>query len=238
MNYPWLDAREIESAAQRLLAKCFGAARACAPLVDLDAIIYDHLSEKERLSFSDESDLGWQDGDQVLGRMFPLAGKIEITAALRRRDEVGRYRFTVAHEIGHWVLHRPLFLARTEALDLFGPDPQDAQLTTLNRSVFPDGARGRPAPEEWQANRFAVELLIDPDLLRREFTERFRAPVVARRSPDWQSRSRTRREHARQLATAGIGTRAPLCSVFGLSVEAMAIALEQRGYAVEEPPVL
>ena len=238
MNYPWLDPREIESAAHTLLAQCFGASGACTPCVDLDAIIYDFLSEKEHLSFTDERDLGWKDGDEVLGRMLPLAGKIEITAALKRGGDLGRYRFTVAHEIGHWVLHRSLFLARAEALDLFAPDPQDAELTTLNRSVFADGARGRLTPEEWQANRFAVDLLIDADLLRLEFRQRFRAPLVARRSPGWRPRSRTLREHARHLATAEIGVHAPLCSIFGLSAEAMAIALEQRGYAVEEQPVL
>jgi len=167
-----------------------------------------------------------------------LAGKIEITAALKRCGEVGRYRFTLAHEIGHWVLHRPLFLARAEALDLFGPTADDLAITSLNRSVFPDGSRGRPAPEEWQANRFAVDLLIDRGLLRAEFSQRFSEPVVALRSPEWITRSPTLRDHARRLAGAKVKGFRPLFSVFGLTVEAMGIALEQRGYAVEEPPAL
>jgi hypothetical protein len=237
VNYPWLDVREIESAAQGLLVKCFGPSRASVPCIELEAIVYDYLCEKEHLSFDDEEDLGWDDGDQILGRMKPLAGKIEITSALKGNTEVGRYRFTLAHEIGHWVLHRPLFLAQADALDLFGA-PGQQQLTSLNRNVFPDGSRGRPAPEEWQANRFAVELLIDPHLLRAKFTERFIDPVVARRSPGWVTRSRTLRDHARRLAGVEVNGHRPLCSTFGLSVEAMGIALQQRGYAVEEPPAL
>jgi len=236
LNYPWLDAHVIESAAQDLLMKCFGASGATRPCIDLDAIIYDYLCEKERLSFDNERDLGWEDGDQVLGRMKPLAGKIEITAALKEDGNLGRYRFTLAHEIGHWVLHRPMLLAQAEALDLFGSTPDHAVITSLDRSVFPTGSRGRPVPEEWQANRFAVDLLIDRCLLRAEFSQRFSEPVIALHSPEWITHSPTLRDHARRLASANVKGFRPLFSVFGLSVEAMGIALEQRGYAVEEPP--
>lgn len=237
MRYPWLDVRDIEAAAQGLLVKSLGRPRTAEPLIDLDAIVYDYLCEKERLSFTDEQDLGWDDGDQVLGRMKPIAEKIEITSALKQADEFGRYRFTLAHEIGHWVLHRPLFLAQADAFDLFGPPPEDAQLTSLNRSVFPDGSHIRTAPEEWQANRFAVELLIDPDVLRSEFVARFGAPVVAFQSSEW-AHSRTLRDHARRLARYEMTGQASLCSVFGLSAEAMGIALQQRGYAVEQAPLI
>lgn len=238
MKYPWLDARDIELAARALLLKGLGASSAGMACIDLDTIVFDYLCEKEGLSFDDERDLGWADGDQVLGRMKPLAGKIELTAALKQHGELGRYRFTLAHEIGHWVLHRPLFLAEAEALDFFGSSSADIQLTSLNRTVFPDGSRGRPAPEEWQANRFAVGLLIDADLLRAEFTRRFENSVVALRAPEWVTLSRTLREHARRLAGAEVKGQRPLCSIFGLSAEAMGIALVERGYAIEEPPLL
>jgi hypothetical protein len=238
VKYPWLDARDIELAAHVLLLKSLGAAGAATACIDLDAMVFNYLCEKEHLCFDDERDLGWDDGDQVLGRMKPLKGKIEITAVLMQHGELGRYRFTLAHEIGHWVLHRPLFLAATETLDLFGPNSGDIQVTSLNRSVFPDGSRGRPAPEEWQANRFAVELLINRDLLRVEFTKRFGHSAVALHSPPWVTLSRTLREHARLLAGADVKGERPLCSIFGLSAEAMGIALLERGYAVEEPPLL
>lgn len=238
MKYPWLEPEEIEAAAKTLLARCFGATAGAAPLVDLDQLVYDHLCEHGRLSFTDERDLGLENGDQVLGRMLPLAGKIEITAALKQSGETGRYRFTVAHEIGHWVLHRPLFLAEAEALDLFAPRDANVCLTSLNRSVFPGAEARRVPPEEWQANRFAVDLLIDADVLREEFVRRFDTPVVAWHTSEWAPRSANLREHARQLAGGERRGRAPLSRLFGLSTEAMAIALEQRGYAIENPPIL
>jgi len=85
--------------------------------------VYDYLCERESLSFDDECDLGTENGEEILGRMKPLVGKIEITAGLKRGPDLGRYRFTVAHEIGHWVLHRSLFLADAARLDLFASAP-------------------------------------------------------------------------------------------------------------------
>ena len=237
MNYPWLDAQDIQAEAHGLLTRVFGAGDAGMPCVDLDVVVYDYLCERESLSFDDECDLGSEGGDQVLGRMKPLVGKIQITADLKRGPDLGRYRFTLAHEIGHWVLHRPLFLAEAELLDLFATVPANAEMTSLNRGIFPDGTRGKPAPEEWQANQFAIELLLDPSMLRAEFVLRFAESVIARRSPGWRMHARTLREHSRRLASSEVNGRPPLCSVFGLSGEAMAIALEQRGYAVEEPPL-
>jgi hypothetical protein len=238
VKYPWLDPRQIASAAGDLLSRSVGSAGTGAPCVDLETIVYDCLCEKDGMSFDDERDLGWKDGDQVLGRMKPLAGKIEITAALKRPEDVGRYRFTLAHEIGHWVLHRPLFLAEAQAPDLFGPRDVKIQMTSLNRNVFPSGPARPVVREEWQANRFAVELLIDPDVLRIAFVERFNAQVIARASPDWIGHSRTLHEHARHLAKLHVRGLDPLGSVFGLSADAMGIALVERGYALEQPPIL
>jgi hypothetical protein len=111
-------------------------------------------------------------------------------------------------------------------------------MVSLHRGVFPSAAKACLAPEEWQANRFAADLLVGGTVLRREFEERFDTAVIARNAKGWRLHARTLREHSRRLASGEIKGRAPLCSVFGLSCEAMAITLEQRGYAVEEPPLL
>src|SRR5262249_44426967 len=106
-----------------------------------------------------------------------------------------------------------------------------------HRTVFP-GSGQVLAPEEWQANRFAIALLVDAGTLRREFVERFGAPAVAWRSAEWRGRARTLRQHSRLLASNESQPRVPsLASIFGLSVEAMAIALEERGYSILEPTV-
>jgi len=69
---------------------------------------------------------------------------------------LGRYHFTLAHEAGHWRLHRQLFLRRAN-----------------QHSLFPEG-KERPEyicrssdtePIEYQANRFALCLLMPREFL-------------------------------------------------------------------------
>ena len=179
--------------------------------------------------FSDENDLGFADGDKVLGRTLPLAGRVEVCKTVRLQGPEGRYRFTVAHELGHWILHRPLFLARRSMLDFFDHRQLPTAVISLNRNVFPSGTR--PPPAEWQANRFAVALLVDADHLRREFEYRFqKAPIVAGSNDPMSV--------ARDIACSEVGAAPSLRDAFGLSAEAMAIALRTRGYVTENPPLL
>ena len=74
---------------------------------------------------------------------------IIINAAIE--DHIGRYSFTVAHEIAHHVLHRELFL----------------EARTGNRIMCRGGIK-RPI-EELQADRFAEALLMPKDLITKCF---------------------------------------------------------------------
>lgn len=238
MNFPYLPNGAIDTAARSLLQRTFGARLDRSEPVDLEEVVA-FLSETEELSYNDDAELGMEDGEIVLGKTQPLRRRILLSRALKFDPEPGRARFTLAHEIGHWVLHRPLFEAKSKELSLFGPaDDDEFEFVGLNKAIFPDGSRREVRREEWQANRFAVDLLIDADVLRAEFVARFRAPVIARATQEWRYRSRDRRGHARLLASAFVDSYRPLREIFGLSTEAMAIALESRGYAVEQPPVL
>ena len=229
MEFPYLHESKIEAAAQALLGRAFDGQAAVGPCVDLDALVFDFLVERERMYFSNERDLGHDDGDKILGRMVPLAGRVEVCRTVLVEGPEGRYRFTVAHELGHWVMHRPLFLAESNSLSLFGDQPVTGPMISLNRNVFPHGHR--PPPEEWQANRFAVALLVDPDLLRVGFEARFHeAPFVC--SPG------DLRVVSRDVACEEAQGRPPLKDEFGLSMEAMAIALESRGYVTDRRPMI
>jgi hypothetical protein len=238
MKYPWLPEAQIEAAAIRLLCRAFGNQFSPAPLVDLDAVIFDYLAEEEQLVFDDDALLGTEDGDLILGKTLPLAGKILISRELKPSAERGRRRFTIAHELGHWVLHRPLFLADREHLSLFGAnDFASVEMVSPNRQLF--GAMNQQVrPEEWQANRFATALLIDRGTLLHAFTERFGTPPAARLSSAWQHRTSLLRDHSRLIARTATTSTPALSELFGLSVEAMAIALEARGYVTERPPAL
>ena len=65
------------------------------------------------------------------------------------RDEFERQSFTIAHELGHWLLHK----------DFYEADPERYKF--LPRFSSPD----RDDPLEQEANRFAASLLIPRMLL-------------------------------------------------------------------------
>ena len=241
MIYPFLTEAEIETSAVALQCAAFGSPWRQPKPVDLEAIVFEHLSERENLIFKDDVELPPEGGQVVLGKTQPIAGRILLNRLLKD-GEPGRARFTLAHELGHWVLHRKLFLAKQETLDLFtgaSAGNADFEFVGLNDSTFPRSCRaGAVAREEWQANRFAVALLIHSDVLREEFQLRFGEPVVALVSREGRPRARTLRGLSSQLARGAAGGHRPLREVFGLSTEAMAIALETRGYVVESAPAL
>jgi Zn-dependent peptidase ImmA (M78 family) len=64
---------------------------------------------------------------------------------------IGRYLFSVAHEIGHWQLHRP-YLAKDSSRALVLDAPSEP--TVICRSSQ------RKEPIEWQADYFASCLLM------------------------------------------------------------------------------
>jgi len=75
----------------------------------------------------------------------------------------GRYRFTVAHEIGHWVLHTP-FLQEQRLL----PTSFDG----TGASVICRSNDYRE-PREWQADYFASNLLLPEKLVMQEWERIF-----------------------------------------------------------------
>lgn len=90
--------------------------------------------------------------DQTIsGLLLPSRGEIWVNAE-EARQWPPRRRFTIGHELGHWILH------------------QDSQTSLFCRhgSVDPDERKGRPPidPIEEQANWFAASLLMPAELLR------------------------------------------------------------------------
>lgn len=222
MEFPYLEREEIEAAAHALCCSAFGE----PPLgpIDLEALLFDHLYEQHGLAFFKDRPLG-KDGEQdVLGITYPLKNEIHVDSKLARAGHRGRYRFTVAHEIGHWVLHRPLFL---QALD----QHEDVHLVTLERDVVT--AEKAYRPEEWQANHFAINLLLNDRALGVGFESRF-GDEPLRFEADDESEFESLRDYSRHIALAGRPGYPPLAEFFELSVEATAIALEERGYVVAE----
>lgn len=222
MNFPFIPDTKIDAEAVRLKVAALGEQRFRDPRVDLEAILFDYLCERDQLSVDLDADLPDEDGDDVLGKTTVEPGRIQVNGRLR--PDSGRFRFTLAHELGHWILHRPLILASAQQGGLFADSQAGSIPSTLNRSITDPN----PPREEVQANLFAAALLIDHDQLRREFTARFglAGPSHVLRESDVFMVSP--REQARFLAT--FGDKPTLAQVFAVSVEAMAIALQSRKY--------
>lgn len=68
---------------------------------------------------------------------------------VNRKDRADRQSFTIAHELGHWILHRDLFLSEPDLYPI------------LPRFADPN----RADPLEKEANHFAANLLVPEHLL-------------------------------------------------------------------------
>jgi hypothetical protein len=89
----------------------------------------------------------------VLGATWLDDGRICIDESIEGKE--GRFAFTVAHEIGHWQLHRPIIEMDKVTLPLFAAKPGEKPTPAIVCR-----ARERKAPAEWQADQFAARLLM------------------------------------------------------------------------------
>jgi hypothetical protein len=93
------------------------------------------------------------DDQSLSGLLLPTRREIWVNAE-EARTSGGRRRFTICHELGHWVMHsvgRQSVFCRSSAVEL----PED-------------GDDDIPDPEE-EASMFAAALLMPPELVRREY---------------------------------------------------------------------
>ena len=139
----------------------------CEPILE-PRVPVDDLPEmilKVRLEFDDlRKMLGRND---VIGATWFETHEIYIDQSLDPTDHPrkrGRYRFTVGHEIGHWVLHRRYVPDRAAQLTIFedrAPEPSILCRETNKRE-----------PAEGPADRFASCLLMPRDLVLKASRER------------------------------------------------------------------
>ncbi|MGD9893041.1 MAG: ImmA/IrrE family metallo-endopeptidase [Dehalococcoidia bacterium] len=144
--------RQIERRADLLLDACDAAGRTSGPPVPVEWIA-EHLLDLrilwDTLLVNREA--------PVLGGLDPVRGEIVLNEVEARRFAAfpGLEAFTLAHEIGHWVLHVPA--ARRRQLLLPG-------MEHLRDSTCGIGS-GPAARREQQADRFAAYLLMPARLL-------------------------------------------------------------------------
>jgi Zn-dependent peptidase ImmA (M78 family) len=154
MKVPYLTRDGIEDSANKLLmayGRLFGWTG--EPPVPVEEIVECHLE----LDFGFDDFSASQHGAGTLGAMWVAERRVRIDESLDptvHPAREGRYRFTVAHETGHWELHRPLFLARAQQPSFFDREPDP---NIVCRAPAP---QAKKEPIEWQADTFAGFLLM------------------------------------------------------------------------------
>ena len=128
---------------------------------------------------------------------------------------LGRYRFTLAHEAGHWLLHRQLFQKTANQLTLLSENADRPEY--ICRS-------GSTEPIEYQANRFASCLLMPKEMIKRAWGE-------WRRDMDPIYLTDLRAEAGANVTDDIVFENAirPFAATFEVSAEAMRIRCEGMG---------
>jgi hypothetical protein len=147
MNIPWLSKEKIAVAACQLIDDFQAMAKyEVQPPIPVEDIIERYL--ELRLVYHDLD--RFFEKRNCLGATYVAKKTICVNEKLFENE--GRLVFTMAHEVGHWVLHRKYIEAQEEA------NP---------KTVFV--SQGRNNKMEWQADYFASCLLMPEKEIREAF---------------------------------------------------------------------
>lgn len=91
----------------------------------------------------------------------------------------GRYQFTLAHEIGHWILHRKEFIEDQNQINLFNivaNTTENNYIKCLNRDVVYNKVVASKLKTdldwlEWQANYFGASILMPRRLIKQYYLD-------------------------------------------------------------------
>jgi hypothetical protein len=153
VGVPHRSPGDVEREAQHLL-QSFSESRglSLAPPVPVEEIVEQHL--RVTLGFDNLAALTGE--PRAIGATYMRRGEILIDYSLCPEfspQATGRYRFTVGHETGHWVLHRSCVLGSERS-----GQSEDEASVVICRSYD-------PSPAEVQANRFSAALLMPRPLV-------------------------------------------------------------------------
>lgn len=164
IEYPYLKSSAIEEESIKLL-KSFSqknriSLSAPIPVFDIIEFLgYDIDFRKDGI---------YQDTD-ILGGTLIEEKTVQINENISSHE--GRMHFTAAHEIGHIVLHAPLF-KRVNNVD------SDQKIISRKNEGF-EGEKKQP--EEWQADKFAAFLLMPSKLVKKAFYNCYKNPINVRK---------------------------------------------------------
>jgi len=218
---PYLRERVIEEHAQLLLDE-WGAVHGEITLpIPLDDLVELHLG----LTYEVEDLCGRFGSADVLGAIWFNENIIRVDASLdpsKHPQMLGRFNFTLAHEIGHWRLHR----------EHLRNDPNEATLFEDNgEPAFVCRSSAKPR-EERQADMFASCLMAPRAMVRKAWaTWRSSDDPVAVTQLDVVDFLDSRQANERAAMEKFCK---PLAARFDMSAQAMRIRLETLELLVKE----
>ncbi|MCP9749668.1 ImmA/IrrE family metallo-endopeptidase [Ferruginibacter sp. HRS2-29] len=120
--------------------------------------IVDFLKEKHKIIFDFDTSLGFNnDNYKLLGAFNPAKRIILIDVSLK--DDLAKFNFTLAHELGHLALHRNLKIKYDET-------DEDIPTETATAPFFKRDLKSDIDWMEWQANTYASCLLLPTEILK------------------------------------------------------------------------
>jgi Zn-dependent peptidase ImmA (M78 family) len=155
IKVPYRRVSEIESIALELLSNYKAwKQQPLVPPINTDEIVEGYLQLS--LEFADLKE--YLSIPDVLGATWFDEKVIRIDSSLEGNE--GRLSFTMAHEIGHWWMHRPIYEMGKMTIPLFGYGQAQPSPAIVCR------AAGKKEPAEWQADQFAAMLLMPASLMK------------------------------------------------------------------------
>ena len=150
MKVPWISKEDIARNASNVIQNFQALAKyEVKPPIPVEDIIERYLGL--RLLYDD---LYRVFGRDVLGAVYVESKAICINERLFESSSEGRLVFTIAHEVGHWVLHRQYI---------------ETQEKDGSRQIIVSKKGNSKETIEWQADYFASCLLMPEKEIREAF---------------------------------------------------------------------
>lgn len=174
----------IDDEAKKFLIKYRPDALKEATKLDLENLIendlglnidYQNLDENHQILgatiFKDGYMNVYNNGEKELKKFSKNTMVFDIKLSEDYKQE-GRFLFTLAHEIGHWILHRKHFFIdeqQQNIFDLLENESRDNFIICVKRNESAMLYVRKKTPEEWiewQADNFASSLLMPKDIFK------------------------------------------------------------------------
>ncbi len=148
-NVPYYTREQIEAKTIELITSVDSSCLIDPVATPIGAIV-ETLSNEHAIKFVFHEDLGlYNSNSKILGKCDLKTKTIYIDPSVQSHE--GRMRFTLAHELGHLILHQQVVFSTTDPI--FEDD-----ISQLYRTKYPD--RSDLEWLEWHANKFASSLLM------------------------------------------------------------------------------